>query len=42
MCGLSKLYFVRAMDLLKTNTERINMGFGPLNSVRGKGENDRL
>lgn len=40
MSGLSKTYFVRAVDLLLQNVERLRAGKGALNAVRGRGEND--
>jgi phosphoglycerate dehydrogenase-like enzyme len=36
--GLSRDYFVRAVDLLTINVKRIEGGLGALNAVRGKGE----
>jgi len=40
MSGSSKLYFERAVDLLKINIDRVRSGKGVLNSFRGKGEDD--
>ncbi|GAA5950682.1 hypothetical protein JCM3765_000577 [Sporobolomyces pararoseus] len=40
MSGSSKLYFERAVDLLKINIDRVRSGKGVLNSFRGRGEDD--
>ncbi|SCZ92444.1 BZ3500_MvSof-1268-A1-R1_Chr5-2g07862 [Microbotryum saponariae] len=37
-CWMSKLNFVRAVDVFLTNAERMNQGLGAINALRGKGE----
>ncbi|KDE08648.1 hypothetical protein MVLG_01108 [Microbotryum lychnidis-dioicae p1A1 Lamole] len=37
-CWMSKLNFVRAVEVFLTNAERMNQGLGAINALRGKGE----